>query len=230
MIEIEHIQSGSKGNCILVKQGGSCIGLDAGVPIKRMQREFRTKISDVDGWLVTHEHGDHCSQVPELLVRGAEVYMSPGTGRALGYASKDLNIIQHAEWFNVGDFRCTGFIVNHDAKEPFGFIVKGYNFKLCYISDTNGVPEFVRDFKGITHWMIECNYDSELLEDSQYHSALAKRIETSHMSIENVLELFTQVDLEKTKEIHLLHVSGRTGDKILFEKKLQWLTGLPVYT
>lgn len=230
MIEIEHIQSGSDGNCVLVKEGGSCIGLDAGVPIKRMQAEFRTRVSSVDGWLVTHEHGDHCSEVPEMLFRGFDVYMSKGTAEALGYQPKDLHVVEHGKQFRVGNFDCIGFLVNHDAKEPFGFIVRGDTFKLCYISDTNGVPDYIKKLKGITHWMVECNYDAELLEDSEYHSKLAKRIENSHMSFDNVSELFTEVDLSSSKEIHLLHVSGRTGDKILFEKKLQWLTGLPVYT
>lgn len=53
---VKILASGSNGNCYLVDDGTTTILLDAGIPIKQIQRGSKFRLSKVSSCLVTHEH------------------------------------------------------------------------------------------------------------------------------------------------------------------------------
>ncbi|EDO0821657.1 MBL fold metallo-hydrolase, partial [Listeria monocytogenes] len=56
-----------------------------------------------------------------------------------------------------------------------------------------------------------------------------KRVLQSHFSLENVKDFLKANDLSQLREIHLLHISEKNGDKERFKKEIQAMTGVPVY-
>ena len=61
-MQIYTIASGSGGNCTLVKDGDTAVLIDAGISTKRIVtalRELDMFPEQLNGILITHEHGDH---------------------------------------------------------------------------------------------------------------------------------------------------------------------------
>lgn len=225
-LAIHHIASGSDGNAILVDDGQTKLLFDAGLPYKKLARKIA--FSQLAGVFVTHEHADHSKAVPELLRRGIPVFLSRGTWMALEIESGPFYAIKHKEAIRRGTFQVMAFNVHHDAAEPLGFLFESqYGAKGIYIADSAYVNY---SFKGITHFLIECNYTEEKLAAGEYSEFLKNRIRRTHMSFANIKRFLANSDLSKAEEIHLIHLSSANSDAKRFVKEIQELTGVPTYT
>jgi phosphoribosyl 1,2-cyclic phosphodiesterase len=58
---------------------------------------------------------------------------------------------------------------------------------------------------------------------------MRKRLLRSHFSLENVLEFLRANDMSKVQEIYLLHLSDNNSDEAMFKRRVQEVTGKPVY-
>ena len=227
MITIDCIGTGSSGNAYLVKYGDGMILLDAGLPLDVIQRATGYRLMKMDAAFITHEHGDHAKSVRDLIRRGIHTYMSCGTAEA-------LNVIGHpmvecfnecGRYYNLNEsVRWGMFRVDHDAKEPVGYIFHfpGTNERLAYITDAY---ECRNVFRGLTHIMIECNFDDETMIDSDINEARKKRTVDYHMSLEKCLEFLDRNDLSRVKRIYLIHMSDTTANEARIKRKVQQHTG-----
>lgn len=234
-MNIQVIASSSSGNAVLVDDGHFQILLDAGIPYQDIFLKVRP--SNLSGIFVTHEHMDHCMAVPELIRRGSSVFMSYGTRKAIinKYPTKNIDraiSIRPYKTEKVGSFEFMGFPIKHDSEEPFGFLIHSMSTreKLLYITDAGDFPG---RFKDINYLLIEANYSEEYLEQSPLEDFVKNRIRRSHLSIEQVegfLKQMTHQQLYNLDEIHLLHLSEKNSNLDEFKKRVQRLTGIPVYT
>ena len=96
--------------------------------------------------------------------------------------------------------------------------------------DTNYVPY---QFKNLTHIMMGVNYDADILsrnvELGKIHISLAYRILKNHMSIDTALEFLRLNNMSIVEEVHLLHLSDSNSDEAAFKRKVQRVTGVPVF-
>ena len=124
------------------------------------------------------------------------------------------------------------FDVEHDAPEPLGFLLRSMETgeKLLYVTDTY----YIRyRFEGLTHIMLEANYDAEALEqnvkDHRVDLSRAKRTVFSHMGIDTVIKTLESFELGSLQQVWLLHLSNDNALADEFKKKVQALTGREVY-
>jgi len=231
LIEITVLASGSRGNCYHISDGRTPLLLECGIPYKEIQKGLNFRLSELAGCLISHEHQDHCKAVKDLMKAGIDCYMSQGTDEALRVSSHRVNIIRAKEQFKIGTWTILPFDTQHDAMEPFGFLLANqYGEKLLYATDTY----YIRyRFRGLTHIAVECNYSMDILraniEAGLVEPALKKRILKSHFSLEHVKEFLKANDLSKVQEIWLLHLSDGNSDTARFKREVQELTGKPVY-
>ena len=229
-MKIKTFGSGSSGNCYLIQSGSSNLILDAGIPFKKLQKGMKFKTSDINGVLVTHEHLDHAKYVKEYMQNGLEIYMTEGTKTALQLEDNYLlNVIQPLQAFKINAFNVLAFESIHDAIEPVNFLIQAKDNKLVYATDTKYIKY---KFDGLTHLMIEANYDYEYMEqnvdDGVLHVSLAKRIMNSHMSIDTAIDYLNKLDQSKLKEIHMIHLSETNSKHKEFKERLQRATGAVV--
>lgn len=82
--------SGSRGNATVVEAGGTRVLLDCGFGLREATRRLGRlglAAEDLDGIVVTHEHGDHISGAFGLAERfGLALWMTHGTRVAAGSA------------------------------------------------------------------------------------------------------------------------------------------------
>lgn len=174
--------------------------------------------------------GDHSKSVKDIMKTGINAYMSEGTAKALSLSGHRLKVVKPLELFTVGTFKILPFLSQHDCAEPFGFLLKSGEDKILFLTDSYFCKY---KFLGLTHIMIECNYQKKILEENiksgSVPEAIRNRIVKSHFELENVKEFFRANDISKVKQIYLIHISGTNGDRRFFKEEIQKLTGKEVY-
>ncbi|MBU5213246.1 MBL fold metallo-hydrolase [Heyndrickxia oleronia] len=231
MIEIKAFGSSSAGNCYYITDGSTPLLLEAGIKFKEVQRQLNFQTADIAGCLVTHEHGDHCKAIKDVLKAGIDCYMSEGTAGAINVQHHRIKHVKAKEQFQIGTWTILPFDVQHDVSEPYGFLLANQaGEKLLFATDTYYIKY---RFHGLTHIMVECNYSMEMLSENiasgRTPKLMKKRLIKSHMSLENFKEFLKANDLKKVQEIWMLHLSDSNSDEELFKHEIQQLTGKLVF-
>ncbi|MBO1514310.1 MBL fold metallo-hydrolase [Metabacillus bambusae] len=231
MIEVTALASSSKGNCYRVTDGHTPLLLECGINYREIQKGLDFKMSEVAACLVTHEHGDHCKAIKDVMKAGIDCYMSEGTAGAINVQHHRVKKVKAKQQFQIGTWTILPFDVQHDVSEPLGFLLENQaGEKLLFATDTY----YIRyKFKGLTHLLVECNYSLEILNENIINGkvppVMKKRLIRSHFSLENVKVFLKENDLSKVQEIWLLHLSDSNSNADLFKKEIMKLTGKVVY-
>lgn len=232
MLDIKSLASGSTGNCYKVSDGKTSLLIEAGIPIKKIKQGLNYRLSEIEGVLVSHEHGDHSKAIKDVVKAGINCYMSKGTIEAVGINNHRIIPVKTSKAFKIGTWVGKGFNVEHDAKEPYGFLLwsKNTGDKLVYLTDTY----YTRyKFHQLDYIMVECNYAIDILnknvEAGLVHQTMKNRVIKSHFGLENVKDFLKSNDLSKTQEIWLLHLSDMNSHAERFKREIQELTGKLVY-
>lgn len=227
---IKVVATGSSGNSYIIQAGEEILLLELGINFKNIKKELGFNLSNVVGALVTHEHKDHCKCVNEVIKSGIDVYMSKGTAAGIEFkvpvemVSNRIHYLKHAESYHIGNFLIVPFNTQHDVNEPLGFLIYHKDIgKILFATDTYYLKNTFRD---IDHILIECNYSEDVL--SQLPPWRARTIK-SHMSLETLKDTLEFWNLEKTKDITLIHISSDNGNPNRFREEIEELTGIKTY-
>lgn len=231
-MDITVIASGSKGNCYTISDGSTTLMLDCGIPFGEIL-EAMNFVFAIHGVLVTHEHQDHVKAAKQIMKRAVSVYTSSGTASAAGLSGHRLKTIKSMQQFSIGTFIVLPFEVEHDAREPLGYLIYSTETqeKLLYFTDTFYIKY---RFKAVTHLMCECNYSAEIVKRNMLEGylkpELVSRIYKSHMSLETLAQMLVGMDRSKLKEVRLLHLSDGNSDEKLFKSTVKEICGdIPVF-
>ena len=226
-MEIMILASGSSGNAYFVSDGKTPLLLEAGIPFRLIKQGLDFKVSQIAGCLISHEHSDHARAAHEVMRAGIDCYMSRGTAESLKLSSHRLHIITALTQFHIGTWAIKPFQAHHGAAEPLCFLMANQSQeKLLFATDTAYIAH---RFEGLTHLMIEANYSSPLLKENTPSSELRRSILQDHMSLETLLDMLRANDMGEVEEIHLLHLSDNNSDADMFKRRVQEITGKPVY-
>jgi phosphoribosyl 1,2-cyclic phosphodiesterase len=228
MINIKPLASSSAGNCYLISDGKTSLLLEAGIRISRLRK--LVDISSVAGCLVTHNHGDHSRAIQDLLMAAVDCYMSAGTAGEIGATGHRVHTIQAGLQVKICSWTVVPFATIHDAAEPLGFLLVSGDERLLFCTDS----AYIHDkFKGLTHIMIECNYNDEILKRNVESGAVSmqqkKRLLFSHMGLRQVLEFLRVTDRSRLREVWLLHASSGNSDVAEMRRQVQGVVGVPVF-
>lgn len=236
MIDVKVIGSSSKGNAYLINDGERSLLLEAGINLTKRNVD----LSNCDACLITHEHGDHSKYAMDIInTSGMDVYMSAGTQKALQLPRHRVKEIKALEEFQVGNWRVLPFDTEHNmpkaskfnVNEPLGFFIQAKSGEnILFATDT----KYIRyKLPGITHLMIECNYQLEIINDNvmngTIHASLRDRIVATHFELQNVKKFIQSNDMSTLQEVWLLHLSSSNADPTFFKEEIQAITGVPVY-
>lgn len=226
--KIEVLGSGSDGNCYLLTAAGEVLILEAGISFKEILKALKFKTSNVKGCLISHHHGDHTKAFREVLRRGVPV-ACPGEviSKYKPFSLYNIHIMSRDK-IKLGGFTILPFDCNHVNGDGSPCECKGYLIQhkamgtLLFATDTYYLKQ---KFSGVNHIFIECNYSEKYLEDNQKD----KRTIKSHMSLETLKKTLETWNLEKTKDITLIHLSKDNADSKGFRKEIEELTGIKTY-
>lgn len=219
-MNIKVVGSSSKGNCYIINNE---LILDAGMSFKDIQIACNFNFIGKTAF-ITHEHKDHSLSVEKLTEYSVVVYMSKGTKETLGLKHHNIKTIPALKQFKVGNYTIMPFDVQHDAAEPLGFLIcdSRTGEKLLFATDTYFIKY---KFDKVDYFLLECNYSEKIvekeLENGSLNPALAKRLLTSHFSLENVIIFLKGLDLKYTKLVMLIHLSDNNSDAESFCREIE---------
>lgn len=214
-MKLRVLGSSSKGNCYVLETPTGSLLIEVGLPWKQIQKGLNFDLSDIRGCVLSHEHKDHAKSVKEVCEAGIDVYMSIGTWEGLNpyYSSHRIKIV--SSQFDIENFIVLPFGIQHDAKEPTGFLIYYIltGEKLLFATDTYYLHN---RFKRLNYIMIECNYIKEILEANieagLIQEGMKNRLLESHFSLDHVKEFLQANDLSQVRNIVLLHLSEGNSD------------------
>lgn len=230
-MQLKIVNTGSVGNCYILETETQALMIECGVNFNLIKQALDFKLAKVAGVLLTHEHGDHAKAINDVVLAGLNVYCSLGTSVAVGINSHRIKPMVKMTDYRIGEFMVRAFDVEHDVKEPFGFLIHHRECgNVLFLTDTFMCRY---KFKGLNNIIIEANYCKQIvrkrLMEKNIHEAVRDRVIESHMSIDTCIDLLKANDLGKVNNIVLIHLSDGNSNAVDFKKRVSDATGKTVH-
>jgi phosphoribosyl 1,2-cyclic phosphodiesterase len=218
MFHLTILGSGSAGNCSLVETPKTRLLIDGGLSAKQMTERLRAcgvNPIEIDGILLTHEHGDHAGGLDVWCKNfHTPIYCNRITAEALRReqkVDKDWRLFVTGGDFSIGDVTVETFPVPHDAVEPVGFVLHHGRSALGFLTDLGFATKLVHERVRAAHTVvIETNHDEKLLQnDTKRPWSVKQRIMSRHGHLSNAAAASVLADLlgERLRRAVLCHLS-----------------------
>lgn len=219
MLQVASLGSGSAGNALLVRSKDTLLLLDCGFTLKETTARMATlglSPANIDGVLLSHEHGDHVRGVGPLSRKFATpVWLTHGTYHALrDNRFTHTNLISAHQPFNIGDVQIDPFPTPHDAAESCQYVFSSESVSFACVTDLGTcTPHVEQKLAGVTGLLVESNYDENMLSNGPYPPSLQARIRSDFGHLGNVQagELVKRLDHAGLKTILLGHLSEQNN-------------------
>ena len=219
-MKVAILASGSNGNATLVKLNNQSFLIDNGLSFKNLYSRIEMSgfdIENIKSIFITHEHIDHVGGLKVLLKRlPLKCYLTKGTQEGLNAETKcvlntcEIETVKGLDEIIIEDAKITIISLHHDAKEPIGFVIEENDKKLVYITDTGYVDQkYYPLLSNADMYILESNYDIELLWSSGRPFELKKRIDGDHGHMSNITSavLLSKLIGANTKNVVFAHIS-----------------------
>lgn len=226
--------SGSEGNALLVTAGAkiACpdsrqtrVLMDCGFGLKdTISRLARLGVSaeQLDGIVVTHEHGDHIGGVARLARKfNLPVWLTHGTLRSRPKAFAGiahLHEIDPHQAFAIGDVEIIPYPVPHDAAEPVQFVFNDGARRLGVLTDTgSGTAHIEAMLNGCHALVLECNHDNDMLMNGDYPYSLKQRVggRFGHLNNREAAGILGRLDASRLQHLIAAHLSRKNNTALL---------------
>jgi phosphoribosyl 1,2-cyclic phosphodiesterase len=226
--------SGSTGNAVLISTEKTRVLVDAGLSAKELLRrlnEVGESCENLDGVMITHEHGDHAGGLRVLMKHlKCPVFISGETKNAYFSTRKgndesqkrrdalrDKSVeIDSGNDFRIGDIDFHPFSVPHDAADNFGFVAESKGVKIATLWDFGHVTTLIKDkLRNCDAIVIESNHSKDMLTACPLYSwDLKQRIlsRSGHLSNEDLSDWLTNDYDGSARNIVLAHLSQQTNE------------------
>lgn len=229
---LKSLSSSSKGNIHILENGQTTILLDCGIKFQRLSEILNPL--NIDGVLITHEHGDHIGGCKSLSENKKVTFY--GTKETLEYIKVpefSKVPLEPFKTYKIGTFNIVPFEVKHDAVHPVNYLIKDTltGAQMLYITDTGYIDNL--KFKDIDYILIECNFDEnwysqEVIdslepEEAKIRNFRGKRLlsKEGHLSIQKTIRALEGIINHNTKKIILCHVSHNYEKYKEFESRMK---------
>ena len=137
-MEYHVLASGSKGNSIFIYDQGNGLLIDCGISKRQLYtklNQLRFHESDIHHVLLTHDHIDHNKNIG--IFDQSIVYCGKGCIPGID-ESHELENYQNIQ---LDHYIITPLPLSHDATSPLGFVIKGKDETILYMTDTGYVSQ-----------------------------------------------------------------------------------------
>src|SRR5215212_7482727 len=188
--------SGSAGNSALVATDHCRLLVDGGLSARQLVLRLEQcgiTPCQLDGVLLTHEHGDHVCGL-EVLCRKFQVpiYCNALTAEAIRCGGgldlhRNWRIFRTGSEFSICDITVQTFPVPHDAVDPVGYAFHAGRSGLGFITDLGYATKMlVERLREVHTLVIETNHDEKLLQACQFRPwPVKQRIMSRHGHLSN---------------------------------------------
>jgi len=223
--------------------------IECGLKYKELSRRLLNigiSISDINGFLVTHEHHDHSISVPALLERGKKVYAPKSVFEHFNVLDQvtNENIMKANHSKRIADkIDVLGFELEHkneDGSKTYnlGYIITAEcdyeTHNILFVTDTQYIRYDLSNYKFNTIFIEANNLTRNIImalkqaqaKGDKYKEIHFDRVLHSHMLVENTIKTLIGTkkrngfDLSETNMIFLIHLtaSGLANPQVIKSK------------
>ena len=217
--------SGSEGNGLEVSVGQTRVLMDCGFGLRdsiaRLQK-LGISPQQLNGIVVTHEHGDHISGVARLARKfNLPVWLTHGTLQNQANKFSDIKQVHEIDphlAFGIGDIEVIPYPVPHDAAEPVQFVFNDGVHRLGVLTDTGcGTAHIEQMLSGCHALVLECNHDIDMLMNGDYPASLKQRVggRLGHLNNQESAGILSRIDVSKLQHLIAAHLSRKNNTPAL---------------
>lgn len=220
-MKITVMASGSKGNSTLIETKEKNILIDAGLPLSNLEKRFKKPLPKIDILIITHTHSDHTKGIKSIIKKHSpEIYTieNEEINKITDYQN-----IKYEKEINLNNLNITLIELSHDVP-CIGVSLKEEDKEIIYMTDTGYIKEkYLKEYKNKDIYIIESNYEQEMLTNGSYPFHLKQRIRSDkgHLSNDDTCRYLKTLIGEKTKYICLAHLSEENNDPKLVKEKVE---------
>lgn len=219
-MKITNLASGSKGNSTLIETKTKNILIDAGLPLSNLEKRLETKLPKIDILIITHIHGDHIKGINSVIKKhNPKIYTKDPE------LQEKINIQSNINFDKIiieDNLEIELFPLSHDVP-CIGAFIKEEDKELVYITDTGYIKEkLLTKYQNKSVYIIESNYEEELLQNGKYPFHLQQRIRSDkgHISNRDTCRYLEKLIGTKTKYICLAHLSEENNKEEIVETRV----------
>ncbi len=195
MFSLTLLGSGSAGNAALIMTEHCRLLVDGGLSARQLVQRLAlcgVVPEQLDGVLLTHEHGDHVCGLDVLCRKfHVPIYCNSLTAEAIRCgplaAHRNWRLFRTGAEFAICDITVQTFPVPHDAVEPVGYAFHAGRAGLGFITDLGYATKMlVERLRQVHTLVIETNHDEKLLQACQLRPwPVKQRIMSRHGHLSN---------------------------------------------
>lgn len=189
-LEYNILESGSKGNCLLLKK---YMAIDMGISFKKISPYLK----DLKVILLTHEHTDHFDKtcIKMIAYNKPNIKWLCGSWLVkllidLGVSKKNIYVVESGKTYDLGLFRVMPIETYHDVRN-MSYKIDFKPITIYYATDTKKL-DYLDCLKGLDYYFVENNYSREELQErikekeEKGEFVYEYRVKETHMSAEEV--------------------------------------------
>ena len=218
---ITNLASGSKGNASIIETEKVNILIDAGLPFSNLSKRLTKKFPKIDILVLTHTHSDHIKGIDSFIKKYNPTIIT--TENEKEEKLQKYENIKYLKEIEIDNVKIETFKLSHDVP-CIGLIIKEKEKELVYITDTGYIKEKTLDkLKNKDMYILESNYDEEMLMTGSYPFYLKQRIRSpkGHLSNHDTLRYLKYLIGPKTKYIALAHLSEENNDPKIVKENVK---------
>lgn len=149
---------------------------------------------------IDDRHQDHAKSIPNALKYGLSVYSCVDVNSIY----PQVKVLKKGVKMRVGGFKIQAIPLQHNC-ECYGYLVEHNSIgKLMFATDCNSVPY---RFKNVNHFVIECNYDADILIDDMCNNIYNQSASENHLEVNDTIEFLKENYSSDLQSITLIHLS-----------------------
>lgn len=222
-MKLKVIGSSSKGNAYALISNDGILLMECGMLLREVKKAIDYQILKVKGCLLSHGHSDHSKYIREYLSAGIPVYTNDETQEDIDIITGERLIgVPEKKSFMVGKFSVVPFYVEHDDTPNFAYIIEHEEMgRLLFATDYEYISWTFRSW-GINHFLIECNYDMNFVDQSNSNYDHVLR---GHASLQTCMGVINANKTPHLQNVILCHLSGSSGSADYFVNEVQKVAG-----
>ena len=221
-MRITNLASGSKGNSTLIELNNKNILIDIGLPISNLEKRLENKFPKIDILIITHTHVDHIKGLKSIIRSQNPVIYTLENDLGEKVVSNNINYQKTIEEDNL---MIELFEVSHDVPCA-GVYIKYKDKEIVYITDTGYIKDkLLKKYKNKDVYILESNYEEEMLRNGKYPYHLKQRIRSDrgHISNEDACKYLKKLIGDKTKYVMLAHLSEENNTAEIVDERMEKL-------
>lgn len=214
MAILKVLGSSSDGNSYILECSEETLVIELGVKWSEILKALNYDLKSLVGCLCSHKHQDHSLSIPNAIKYAVDVYSCADVQTI----HQNVKVLSKGVKTQIGGFKVQPIDMFHSV-ECYGFLIEHQECgRIVFCTDTNNIPY---RFKNIQHFIVEANYDADIVLNCLLSNVLNSSQSENHMEIDDTIDfLKNSVDVN-TNSITLVHLSNGNSDEKKFRERVR---------